>query len=134
MGSLRVPACLVLFAGISVAAPVPKPPKTAAEEPPLSAVKLLMLRKVQKELKLSAEQRIAILDGLADLDDDFTKKQMMLLKTPNPTQEPFEKLEKERRESSMKFLKTTTAKVLSPSQRTRLKQIDRQIRGPSVFA
>src|SRR5438876_54888 len=130
MGSVRVLACLILVAGVASAAPVPTPPKSANEEAPLTAAKLLKHRKVQKELKLAAEQRIAIVDGLADIDEAIDKKRNALLKAPmanNPNTNVFEKLEKEQQEGHEKVLKTTAAKLLTPAQRTRLNQIDRQI-------
>ena len=53
---------------------------------------------------------------------------------PNPTPDRFEKLEKEHRETAEKFHKSSAAKLLIPTQRQRLEQIDRQIRGPLAFA
>ena len=132
MGSVRALACLVILAVPALAAPVPMQ-KVAEDETPRSAVKLLKHRKVQKELKLSAEQRIAIVDGLADIEEAIDKKRMSLIKLPNPNPDIFQKLEKEHQAASEKLLKTTVAKVLTPAQRTRLRQIDRHIRGPEAF-
>ena len=62
MGSVRALACILIVAGAAYAAPVPALPKNADDDASLTAVKLLKNRKIQKELKLNAEQRIAIVD------------------------------------------------------------------------
>jgi len=127
----RTLAALV-FCSPVVAAPVPTV-KNADDPVPPSAAKLLKLRKVQKELKLTSEQRIALVDGLADIDEAIDKKREKLLKQPNLTADVFDKLEKEHQEQSAKFLSSAAAKVLSADLRNRLKQMDRQIRGPEAF-
>jgi len=133
MGSVRSWAFVAIIAGVVAAAPVP-PVKPADGESPQSAVKLLKHRKVQKELRLSSDQRIAILDGIADIEEMIDKKRLALSKMPNATPDRFEKLEKEHRETTEKFFRSSTAKLLTPTQRLRLEQIDRQIRGPLAFA
>lgn len=134
MGSLRVVAGFIFVVSSALAAPVPVTPKPADDAVAPSAAKLLKHRKVQKEMKLTAEQRIAILDGIADVDEAIDKKRMALLKQPNPTPDVFEKLEKEHRETNEKLFKDSAAKLLSPVQRTRLRQLHRQVFGPSAFA
>ena len=133
MGSARALACILMVAGAACAAPVPALPKNADDDASLTAVKLLKNRKIQKELKLNAEQRIAIVDGLADIDESIDKMRTALLKQPNPTPDKFEKLEKESQDAKVKLLKATAAKTLTPGQRSRLKQITRQIHGPESF-
>jgi hypothetical protein len=132
MGSVRVLACLLIVGGLGEAAPVPVV-KPLDGDPPVGAMKLLKHRNVQKELRLSAEQRIAILDGVADIEESIDKKRQALSKLPNATPDRFEKLEKEHRDASEKFLKTIAAKLLTGPQRLRLQQIDRQIRGPAAL-
>ena len=133
MGSVRALACILMVAGAACAAPVPALPKNADDDASLTAVKLLKNRKIQKELKLNAEQRIAIVDGLADIDESIDKKRMALLKEPSPTPDKFEKLEKESQDAKVTMLRTTATKGLTPAQRSRLKQITRQIHGPESF-
>jgi hypothetical protein len=132
MFGVHILSVLILLGGIVSAAPVPmaKPTTDAVPDP---AAKLLKNRKVQKELKLSAEQRIAIVDGLEDISEAIDKKRDKLLKGGNFTPDVFEKLEKEHQEKIDKFLQTTAAKKLSEAHRTRLKQIDRQVRGPAAL-
>ena len=66
---LLVPA-LVLLIAQSDAAPTPTQPKPD-DSVSNTAIKLLKNRKIQKELKMSAEQRVAIFDGLADIEEDY---------------------------------------------------------------
>ena len=133
MGSIRALACFLILAGAASAAPVPIPPKLADEEAPPAVARLLKHRKVQLELKLTAEQRIAIVDGFADIDEAIDKKREKILKQQNATPDVFEKLEKEHQDANAKLLKTLPGKLLTAAQRSRLKQIHRQIQGPESF-
>lgn len=126
-------AALLAFAAPVLAAPVPAV-KIADDPVPKSAARLLAHRQVQKALKLSGDQRIAIVDGLADIDEEMEKKRDKLLKMPNVTPDVFDKLETETREKHEKFLIGAAARQLTPDLRNRLKQIDRQIRGPEAFS
>lgn len=114
------------------AAPVPAA-KLADEAVPLSAARLLPFRKIQKELKLTPAQRIAIVDGLEDLSEAFDKKREQHLHTANPNQEFLDKLDEEQKRETEKFLKTGTTSILTPEARTRLKQINARIRGIEVM-
>ena len=133
MGTVRALACILIVASAVAAAPVPIPPKAANDEASPAAAKLLKNRKVQKELKLSAEQRITIVDGFADIDEAIDKKREKLLKQQNATPDVFDKLEKEHQEAIAKLLKTLPGKLLTAPQRSRLNQIHRQIQGPESF-
>ncbi len=119
--------------GRACAAPVPPTPK-ADDSVPASASRLLQHRKVQKELKLSAEQRIRIVDELADLDDEHEKKINELVRMPNFNEEEFDKLSKEYQKKTDKVLAETAAKALTAPQRGRLRQLDLWVRGPTAFA
>ncbi|MDB5309740.1 MAG: hypothetical protein JWO38_3942 [Gemmataceae bacterium] len=135
MGGPRSAVWLVLVvAAGAAAAPIPAVPKPADDEMTLPAAKLLRHRKVQKELRLSADQRVAIIDGLADLDEEHGKKLVALLKQPDPPEEALDKLEQEKTAAAEKFFKHTAMKELTPAQRARLRQIDWQVRGPAAFA
>jgi hypothetical protein len=115
------------------AAPVPPAPK--AEDGVSAAVaKLLEHRKVQKELKLSAEQRLVILDGLADIDDDHADKLNELSRQPNAAVEDYDKLDKARQKQADKLLGDAAAKTLTAAQRSRLRQLDCHIRGVAALA
>jgi hypothetical protein len=131
MTALRL---LAVLAVLSPAAAAPVPSSKSNEEPATkSATKLLLQRKVQKELKLSAEQRIGLVDGLADIDDEIDKKRNKLLRNPNLTPDVFDKLEEERHEKSEKFLLGTVGKY-APETRRRLNQINRQVRPLESFS
>src|SRR4051812_27866563 len=123
---------LLLLRAQLAAAPVPAAPKSD-DSVSASATKLLRHRKIQKELKMSAEQRIVILDGLADIEEEYEKKLTELSRTPNPNEECYDKLDKERQKQSDKLLADTAAKTLTAAQRTRLQQLDFWLRGPTAF-
>ena len=132
MTALRL-AAVLLFISPVAAAPVPAT-KTADEPVSKNAALLLQQRKVQKELKLTGDQRIAIVDGIADIDEAIEKKREKLLRVPNPTADLFDKLEEERQKQAEKFLAASAKKLLSVESRNRLKQIDRHVRGLESFA
>ena len=117
----------------AAAAPVPHAPK-ADDSVSESASRLLANRKIQKELKLSAEQRLAILDGIADLDEEHEKKINELTRMPNFDNDAFDKLNAARQKQSDKLLAGLAAKSLTAAQRVRLQQLDYRLRGPSAFA
>lgn len=123
----------VMFTSALFAAPVPPAPKADDSASP-SAVKLLQHRKVQKELKMTAEQRIVILDGLADLEEEYEKKIDVLSRQPNAPEDAFDKLEKEHKKGIDKLLGDSAAKSLTAPQRKRLGQLDWRIRGVTAFS
>jgi hypothetical protein len=127
-------AGLLLLTSSAHAAPVPKGPKAPDEPVPTAAAKLLKYRKVQKELKMSAEQRINLYDALEDIEEEFEKRLLALDKLPNAPDQAYDKLDKDRLASVEKLVKTTADKELNAAQRARLRQIDRQVRGPGAFA
>ena len=114
------------------AAPVPAGPKPDDSVSP-TAVKLLQHRRIQKELKMSAEDRVVIFDGLADIDEEFEEKAEALAKKPDAPEEEYEKLDKERQKATDKLLEGVTGK-LTAVQRGRLQQLDWRLRGPAAFA
>jgi hypothetical protein len=123
---------LFLLTSSVLGAPVPPQPKPDDSVSP-SAMRLLQQRKVQKELKLSAEQRIVILDGLADLEEEFDKKLEILGRNPNAPDDAFDKLDREHHKAIEKLLSDTATKNLTAAQRTRLRQLDCRIRGVAAF-
>jgi hypothetical protein len=128
-----IPLLTGLFvAGSLSAAPVPKQPPPDDSVSP-SAVRLLEHRKIQKELKMTAEQRIVIYDGLADIEEDYEKKIDQLVQNPNIPDEAFEKLDKDREKAIEKLLNDTATKGLTAAQRTRLRQLDCRLRGAVAF-
>jgi hypothetical protein len=107
--------------------------KPAEDTVSLSAARLLPFRKIQRELKLTPAQRIAIVDGLEDISEAIEKKREKLLRDPNPTPDIFEKLEEEQKKEIERFLKTATTSILTPESRFRLRQINARIRGFEVM-
>jgi hypothetical protein len=113
------------------AAPVPAEPKADDSVSP-SATLLLQHRKIQKELKMTADQRIVIVDGLADIEEEYDKKMEALARKPETTDEEYEKLDQERQKGTEKFL-AGAATNLTAAQRARLRQLDLWVRGPAAF-
>jgi hypothetical protein len=122
----------VLVCAPLCAAPVPARPK-ADDAPPATATKLLEHRKVQKELKMTAEQRVELLDALADADEAFEKKFEELAKLPNPPDEAFDKLDREQEHARAKAY-AAAANGLTAAQRARLNQLDLRVRGVAALA
>src|SRR5262245_58309142 len=106
-------AALFLLSSLADAAPVPVGPKAPDEPVPTATAKLLRYRKVQKELKMSAEQRINLYDALEDIEEDYEKRLLMLEKMPNAADDAFDKLDKARLTSIEKLVKQTADKELS---------------------
>lgn len=134
MGSIIRAAVFGLVASAGILAAAPVPPNPGDTEVSLPAAKLLRHRQVQKALTLSAEQRIGIIDGLADLDEGYNRRVNALLKRPDATDEALGKLEAERAAATGKFFRRIAAKTLTAEQRTRLRQLDRRLRGPAAAA
>src|SRR5262249_4048812 len=124
-------ALALLTAPLALAAPVPAP--KGDDTVPLSAAKLLRHRKVQKELKMTADQRITLIDGLEDLSEAHDKVIEGLLKMPNVPDELLEKAEQNHRKAVEKLLGETAEKTLNSGQRTRLRQVEWHLRGPAAF-
>lgn len=134
--AMRAGLAFLLLAASASAAPVPPPPSGPDEVSP-AAAKLLKLRRVQKELKLTPEQRVVIIDALGDIDENYEKKFNDLLRKPgfpnDQVGDQIEKLDQERQKATEKALTDAAAKTLTPLHRTRLRQIDWQVRGPAAF-
>jgi hypothetical protein len=127
-------ATAVFLAAPVIAAPVPMGPKAEDEPVPYTVAKLLKHRKIQKELKMSADQRITLLDAREDIEEENQRQVDKLDKMQDATEEAYDKLEAERQKSIEKLYTSTADKSLTPTQRTRLRQIDWQLRGPAAFA
>lgn len=125
-------AAVLLVVPAALAAPVPATTGGDDTVPP-AAAKLLRFRKVQKELMMTAEQRIALVDALEDIDENYEKEITRILKLPNAPDEALDKADQNRRKAIEKLMTETAAKSLSAGQRTRLRQIDWQLRGPAAF-
>jgi hypothetical protein len=129
--AIRWAWCVVVAAPLADAAPVPA--TKADETVPVSAARLLRFRKVQKELQLTAEQRITVIDGLEDIEEAYQSEIDRLIRMVNSPPDQFEKAEQRRRKSMDKFLMETAARRLTAGQRLRLRQVDWQARGPAAF-
>jgi hypothetical protein len=123
----------LLLSGPLGAAPVPAGGPKPDDSVSPTAVKLLQHRKIQKELKMTAEQRVVIFDGLADLDEEHEKKLDELAKKPDAADADYEKLDKELEKATDKLL-ASVANDLTAAQRARLRQLDWRLRGPAAFA
>jgi len=127
-----LPAVVLLLAPAAPAAPVPAGPKD--DSVAASAARLLKYRKVQKELRMTAEQRVTLIDALEDMKEDYEKKVIQIANMPNRPDDAFDKLDAEHAKAFEKLVGDTAEKQLTPAQRTRLRQIDWQLRGPAAFA
>jgi RNA polymerase sigma factor (sigma-70 family) len=124
----------------ATAAPVPEVKKAATPEVPPTAYPLLRLGKVQKELKCSAEQRVALIDHFDDMADAAAAKgpggvNLVIGPGANPAaiQQQIEAQIKERRDAEAAECKAAAEKILKPSQLLRLVQIELQVRGAEAF-
>jgi hypothetical protein len=131
--SRRVIPLLAAFLLASLASAAPVPPAPKDDSAPSSAVRLVEHRHVQKELKMSAEQRLAVLDGLGDLAEEVEKKFEALARMPNPPDDAFEKVMRDHRKGADRLL-AEAAEKLTDAQRKRLRQIDWRVRGVAAFA
>lgn len=125
---------VTLLAGPLAAAPVPAGPKQPDDPIPLATARFLKYRKVQKELKMTAEQRIELLDALEDIQEDYEKRLLALDKMPNTPDEAYEKLDQDRAKAVEKLLTGAADKQLTVAQRGRLRQLGWQVLGPEAFA
>lgn len=125
---------LLAAAGQLAAAPVPPQPKQKPDESVSpSAVRLVEHRKVQKELKMTGDQRIAVVDGRADVEEAFEKRFEELGNNPNATDEMFAALDRAQRKALDDVLVTAVEKGLTAAQRGRLRQLDWHVRGAEAF-
>lgn len=143
---IQVMAALVIMIGLALglwtgasdaAVPVPEAPKAEKKAEAVSEIRqvheLLKNRKVLRELKCSAEQRVKIEDAFEDLEDVFEERQKAIERNdPNPDK-ALETLEQEKDAEIVKLGRSLMANVLNAKQRQRLVQIDLQTRGPHAF-
>jgi len=122
----------LLFASGALAAPVPEGPGAEDSVPP-AAARLLQHRQVQKELKLTAEQRLHVIDTLLDIDEEHDKKFEKLLAQPNVPDNQIEAMEREHTQNREKMIADFCVKQLTTAKRTRLRQINWPLRGVEAF-
>ena len=122
---------LLVAASETPAAPVPIGPK-ADDTVPYTTAKLLKYRKVQKEVKMTAEQRVNLLDA-SKTSRRNTRSSSWRSTTAQRADEAFQKVEKDRLKALEKLL-MTSEKTLTAAQRTRLRQVGWQMFGPAAFA
>lgn len=127
-------SALLLTVSQLAAAPVPVGPKLPDEPVPVSAAGLLRYRPVQKDLKMTAEQRINLIDAIQDVEEDFEKKFAALDRMQNVPDDAFDKLDDARIKAVTKALRAAADTGLTAEQRTKLRQIDWRVRGPAAFA
>ncbi len=113
------------------AAPVPPPPKMDDPVPPTTA-KLLQHRKIQIELQMTAEQRIILIDRIADIEEEYDNKLKDLFQIPDFPLELFQKVLKDQHRALEKAY-TDSAESLTAVQRWRLRQIDWHLRGAAAL-
>ena len=131
--TLLFAASALVIASVAPAAPVPVGPK-ADDTVPHATAKLLKYRKVQKEIKMTADQRIALYDAVEDAAEDYETRLRALDKMPNAPEEAYEKLEKDLLKQVEKVLTATAEKALPPAARARLRQVAWRVNGPAAFA
>lgn len=136
-----------LVAHRSVAAPVPTGApvpevKGGDELPPDLNGRLLMNRKVIKDLKCDMEQFDKIMDLLEDADKKAAQKATEAMGqlrnnggniNPAAIEQMFKDAQEEGEKEFRKVVSVATG-TLTPAQRKRLREIDLQARGPAAFA
>lgn len=115
------------------AAPVPEVKKQATPDLTPSALQLLNHRKVQKELKCTAEQRVALIDHFADQAEANAGPVGGGVIRVAPNVQQIEAQMKEQQEAEVKQTKEMAEKILKPAQLARLSEIDLQVRGAEAF-
>jgi hypothetical protein len=118
-------ALVLLLAGETTAAPVPKEEKVKAEEITPALVELVSRPAVQRELKLSAEERLKLIDGLEEAD--FNVLLNRLKRGPGPLCEGMG-VRRELTEEH-KACRAVVAGMLSKVQFDRLQQVEVQALG-----
>ncbi len=127
----------VIRSSAAFAAPVPKDAGKVAERkiediPQLD--ELVKNRKVVRELKCTAEQRVTIEDQFDDLDEAFEKREKAFnLLKPDNLDDLLEMLDAERKREIAKLAQKLVTTTFKPQQIERLHQIDLQTRGPVAF-
>jgi RNA polymerase sigma factor (sigma-70 family) len=121
----------------ATAAPVPKPEMAKPDDLTVALVELMSVPAVQRELKLSAESRVKLIDGFEQLEEDREKSgrntPRFNERVPN-VQSGVLSLELEAgRAKDFAGRRELVASVLTKAQLRRLQQCEIQILGPQGF-
>jgi hypothetical protein len=122
----------------ATAAPLPELKKATPEVPP-AGYQLLRLGKVQKELKCTADQRVALIDHFDDQADARAKGAVAAPPVViqggnvNAIRQQIQAQMKERQDAEEAENKVAAAKVLKPEQLARLVEIELHVRGAEAF-
>jgi hypothetical protein len=130
---------LLAFATPAFAAPVPKPEGVKPEHFTDRRIELLHDSRVQKELGLSAEQRIAIIDHFEAVDEEYSRKAGSLYPPSAPVGDFAEESEK-KSQLLLEYAAKRSAKsreelasVIKFPQMTRLLELERRYLGMFAF-
>jgi hypothetical protein len=117
----------------ATAAPVPKPEMAKADDITDSLVELVSIPAVQRELKMSAESRVAIIDGFEKLDEDLSKNGSRSLRFNEPIPVVQSTVLSQElvagREKDSTARRQLAASVLTKAQLVRLRQCEVQVLG-----
>ncbi len=117
----------------AAAAPVPKPPQSVdAARLTMEHIYLASHQKIQKELKLSAEARVAMIDALAEISEDEIEAGRNIVAWGPPLPTPGEKPDG-RMKDFFALRRAAVAKSLTTDEFRRLTQIDWQLCGAVAF-
>jgi hypothetical protein len=130
---------LLTFASPVFAAPVPKPEAVKPEHFTEHRILLLRSSAVQKELALSAEQRIAVIDHFEVVDEEYFRKVFSLYAPSSPVGDSPEEsakkgqlsLEYEAKRSAKS--RDALAEVIKTPQLARLLELERRYLGHFAF-
>jgi len=124
---------LISLLGTSLAAaPIPRDvPSEAAVE--TTAARLLFHKSVRKELKLTIPQVTAIVAEMRHLDEARLRRILSIAAGASGDVNPLRRIAIDHEAATRKATLDLANQVLEPSQRQRLRQIDRRLRGPQAF-
>lgn len=128
----RVLLALLLLSTTVAAAPIPRGVSTEPAVEP-TAARLLFHKSVRKELKLTIPQVTAVVAEMRRLDESRIRRIAAVGEVGTGSENPLRRIAEDHELATRKATIDLANEVLEASQRQRLAQIDRRLRGPLAF-
>jgi len=127
---------LIAFGSLTMQFAAANPvPADSGSVVPLRVAKLVAYSKVQREIKMTDKQRVTLSDAMEDIEETWVLEMLPERKLPIQVRGPGKSKADEVRDTAFNKLMIDTAeKELTRAQRSRLRQVDYQLRGPAIFA